>query len=462
MVRCETRADLPHSSAEDIIMTTHDTPRSGDSRRTFLAQSAALAGAAMLGAQASAGSMSAANILPTVKARKGSVPKADEAIRMGIIGTGGMGGGHLHSIISLAQQGKTNTQIVAVCDVCDLKSEGAKKAAEEKQGITVDAYRNYHDLLKRDDIHAVLIASPEHWHAQHIIDALESGKDVYTEKPMTLRLDQALAVRKAVLANSDRIFQVGTQAIMLPKYNKARDVIKSGLIGTPVWSQTSYCRNSTSGEWNYYGIDPNWKPGVNLDWDAWLGYLGPREWDPKVYARWRRYKDFSTGIIGDLLVHVMTPLIFALDSGWPTRVVATGSHVIDKDMENHDQVNLTVQYEDGHTMVIAGSTANEVGLETMIRGHKANIYLNSRHCEIRPERIFVDDIDSERIECEDIGNDQDQLRLNWLECIRTRQPAKSNIDLASKVLVAVDLATRSMWEGHAFTFDPDKMRASKA
>lgn len=443
-------------------MTTNPQKRPGDSRRTFLAQSAALASVAMIGSHAGAGSFSAANIIPTVKNAKGTTPKPDEPIRMGIIGTGGMGGGHLNSIISLAQQGKTNTHIVAVCDVCDLKADDARRVAEEKQGITVDSYRSYHDLLKRDDIHAVLIASPEHWHAQHIIDAMEAGKDVYSEKPMTLRLDQALAVRKAVLARPDRIFQVGTQAIMLPKYNKARDVVKSGLIGTPVWSQTSYCRNSTSGEWNYYGIDERWEPGKNLDWDAWLGDLGPREWDPKVYARWRRYKDFSTGIIGDLLVHVMTPLIFALDSGWPTRVVATGAHVIDKDMENHDQVNLNVQFEDGHTMLIAGSTANEVGLETMIRGHKANIYLNSRHVEVRPERIFVDDIDSERIECEDIGNDQDQLRLNWLESIRTREPAKSNIDLASKVMVAVDLATRSMWEGHAFSFDPDKMRASQA
>lgn len=444
-------------------MSTHDMPKSGGSRRSFLAQSAALAGVAMVGTQAGAKTIEAANILPTVKTRKGSTPKADEAIRMGIIGTGGMGGGHLHAFINMTNQGKCNAQIVAVCDVCDLKAEDARRVAEEKQdGVEVASYRSYHDLLKRDDIHAVLIASPEHWHAQHIIDALEAGKDVYTEKPMTLRLDQGLAVRKAIEKHSDRIFQVGTQAIMQPKYNKARDVVKSGLIGAPVWSQTSYCRNSTSGEWNYYGIDDRWEPGKNLDWNAWLGYLGPRKWDPKVYARWRRYKDFSTGIIGDLLVHVMTPLIFSLDSGWPTRVVATGAHVIDKDMENHDQVNLNVQFEDGHTMIIAGSTANEVGLETMIRGHKANIYLNSRHVEVRPERIFVDDIESERIECEDIGNDQDALRLNWLECIRSRQPAKSNIDLASKVMVAVDLATRSMWEGHAFSFDPEKMRATKA
>lgn len=443
-------------------MNGNDLTKPGGSRRTFLAQSAAIAGVAMLGAGNSApGHTANQKLFPTVKAGKGAVLKPGDPIRMAIIGTGGMGGGHLHSIIALAKDGKTNTQIVALCDVCDSKLADAKKAAEEKQGITVDTYRDYRELLKRDDIHAVLIASPEHWHAQHIIDALESGKDVYTEKPMTLRLDQAMEVRKAVESHPERIFQVGTQMIMLPKYNKAREVIKSGLIGDAVWSQTSYCRNSTTGEWNYYGIDPDWKPGVNLDWEAWCGHLGPREWDPKVYARWRRYKDFSTGIIGDLLVHVMTPLIFALDAGWPTRVVATGAHVVDHDMENHDQVNLTIQFENGHTMVVAGSTANEVGLETMIRGHKANIYLNSRHCLVRPERLFVDDIDEETIECPDIGNDQDQLRLNWLDCVRTREPAKSNIDLASKVLVAVDLATRSMWEGHAFKFDPSTLRASK-
>lgn len=440
------------------------TPGTDGSRRTFLAQSAALAGVAGVAMLGGAGHNTSTHqrLVASVKPMNVKPPKDGEPIRMAIIGTGGMGGGHLNSIISLADQGKTDTKIVAVSDVCDSKLEGAKKVAEDRQKIDVDAYRDYREILKRDDIHAVLIASPEHWHAQHIIDSLTAGKDVYTEKPMTLRLGEAMEVRKAVLAHPDRIFQVGTQMIMLPKYNKAREIIKTGLIGKPVWSQTSYCRNSTTGEWNYYGIDPDWKPGVNLDWDAWLGQLGPREWDPKIYARWRRYREFSTGIIGDLLVHVMTPLIFALDSGWPTRVVASGAHVIDHDMENHDQVNLTVQFEDGHTMVLAGSTANEVGLETMIRGHKANMYLNSRHCEIRPERIFVDDIDSERIECEDIGNDQDQLRLNWLECIRTREPAKSNIDLASKVLVAVDLATRSMWEGHAFTFDPKTMRASKA
>ncbi|MFI4873556.1 MAG: Gfo/Idh/MocA family protein [Phycisphaerales bacterium JB061] len=441
---------------------------SDQSRRQFLGNAAATAGGASLFAAGCAstgglrpGGRGAVKTVPTIEKLPPVAVKDNEPIRMAVIGTGGMGTGHCHAIMNLTEQGKTNTQIVAVCDVNQVRMADCQKACQDKQGIAVDAYVDYHDVLRRDDIHAVLIASTEHWHAQHAIDALNAGKDVYCEKPMTLDLDQALDLRKFVLDNPDRIFQVGTQMMMLPKYIEARKAIKAGAIGKPVWSQTSYCRNSKTGEWNYYGLDDRWVPGENVDWKAWLGYLGPREWDPKVYARWRRYKDFSTGIIGDLLVHVMTPLIMAVDAGWPVRVTASGHHVVDLEMENPDQVNLNVEFEDGHTMIVAGSTANEVGLETMIRGHEANMYLNSRHVDIRPERIFVDEVDQRRIECPDIGNDQDQLRLNFLECIRTRTPAVSNIDLASKVMVAVDLATRSMWDGRAYRFDPNSMRYSR-
>jgi predicted dehydrogenase len=262
-----------------------------------------------------------------------------------------------------------------------------------------------------------------------------------------------------VKANPDRIFQVGTQKMMLPKYIEARRLINEGRIGKPVFSQTSYCRNSPNGEWNYYGLDDKWKPGENVDWKAWQGHLykAGREWDPKVYARWRRYSEFSTGIIGDLLVHEITPMLMALEKqvGWPTRVVASGGHYIDKDMDNHDQVNLTIQYEGEHTMIVAGSTCNEVGLENLIRGNKGNIYLNSRHCVVRPTRPYVDEVDEETIECPNIGNDQEKLRLNFFECMRSREEAISNVDHATKVIVIVDLATRSMWEGSAFEYDPD-------
>jgi predicted dehydrogenase len=184
-------------------------------------------------------------------------------------------------------------------------------------------------------------------------------------------------------------------------------------------------------------------------------------WDPKVYYQWRRYRKTSTGIIGDLLVHVMTPMMLALDQGWPVRVCATAAHHSDKDMENPDNINIVAQFETGHQMMVAGSTCNEAGLETLIRGHKGNIYLGGRHCEMRPERTFAEELDPVKVECPDIGNDQDVHRLGWMHSIRTREQPESSIELGLKVMVIVDLATRSLWEGGSFRFDPKTMKASR-
>jgi predicted dehydrogenase len=253
------------------------------------------------------------------------------------------------------------------------------------------------------------------------------------------------------------IVQVGTQYMMRPKYTAARKLIEDGVIGKPTFSQTSYCRNSKDGEW-LYGMDPAWVPGEALDWERWCGPLGTQPWDPAVYARWRRYRKFSTGIIGDLLVHMTTPLIYTLGERWPVRVTAAGGHYIDLEMENHDQVNINVELEGGHTMAIIGSTCNEQGLEEMIRGHKANLYFGGKDVVIRPERVFSDELDEETIQCDSLS-EQDELRLDWMKCMRTREPNVSQVEMACKVMVMVDLATRSMWDGHAYGFDPGTLRA---
>ncbi len=448
------------SSIED----QHGPRHSSGSRRRFLKQAALVAGAGLAGVAAAGSGHAQRLTLPAGGRGPGPrPPKDDEVIRLGVIGVGGMGRGHCSGHVSAARRGDERVEVVAVSDVNDLHMEQALKTiADNGQTTPVETYRNYKDLLARDDIHGVVIASPEHWHAKMAIDAVVAGKDVYCEKPMTLTHEEAFSVRETVHNNPGVIFVVGTQKMMLPKYLEAKKLIEAGAIGKPVFSQTSYCRNSPDGEWNYYALDPRWQPGENLDWEAWLGDKGPREWDPKVYIRWRRYRDFSTGILGDLLVHEMTPMILALDSmGWPTRVMATGGHYIDKEMENHDQVNLTIQFEHEHTMIVAGSTCNEVGLENLIRGHEANIYLNSRHCDVRPTRPFVDMVDARRIECPDIGNDQDQMRLGWLRAIRTREQPDSTVDFATKVMVAVDLAAKSIWSGHAYTFDPTTLKATR-
>ena len=437
------------------------------SRRDFLKKSATAAGALTLGSACASpgpsdrGSWGDAVMAPIPKAATRAPLGPDDPIRMGFIGTGGMGTGHLRSTLRQIESGEANVQIVALADVCKPRlDEAVGWATEGQSGVKVDAYRYYTDLLARDDIHCVLIASPEHWHAKHAVDAIATGKDVYLEKPMTLRLPDAFWIQEVMASNPDMRLQVGTQYLTWEKTAVSRRLIADGTIGKPTCSQTSYCRNSVGGEW-LYSVDPQVQPGEMLDWEAWCGPLGPREWDTLVYHRWRRYRDYSTGIIGDLLVHKMTPLVYALDVGWPVRVTASGGHYIDKEMENHDQVNLTIEFEDEHTMMVVGSTCNELGIEDLIRGHKANLFLGARNLDLRPERAFSEEIDPQTITC-DNSQEQEKLRLDFFNSVRTREQNISTVDHATKVMVIVDLATRSMWEGPAFDFDPSTRQVTPA
>jgi predicted dehydrogenase len=386
---------------------------------------------------------------------------AFEPVRMAVIGTGGMGTEHCNAFMRFVEDGREDVRITALCDVCDARLENARSRVAEKQGESPLTTRDYREVLADPTLHGVLIATPEHWHAKIAEDAIMRGKAVYLEKPMTLRLKDALRLRKVVQSASWDMLEVGTQYTLIPSYIEAKRIIAEGTIGKPVSSQTSYCRNSKDGEWLYYEIDPEWRPGVNLDWQEWCGPLGRRDWDPEVYARWRRYRDYSTGIMGDLLVHRMAPLAMALDVGWPVRVTASGGHYVDKSMENHDQVNLTIEFEGEHTMIVAGSTSNEMGLETVIRGHKANLFVGGRDTVMRPERLYVEELEETTIEGPDYGNPQDLLRLDWLEVIRTRKAPASDVHLGTRIMVIVDLATRSLWEGGAFGYDPDRQRVRK-
>lgn len=437
---------------------------SGPSRRDFLSRSAKLAaGAGVLGAIAADDVFAAFDAelerSPLGQPLEPTALGSSQTARIGIIGTGGMGTEHARAFNRLAASGREDVQVVALCDVSQHKLEAAqRRCLQDRPEVAVALYTDYRAMLADRSLHGILIASPEHWHAKMAEDAIMSGKDVYIEKPMTLKLGEALRLLRLLRKYPYMQAVVGTQYVMHPSYHAARQLIADGTIGTPVSSQTSYCRNSKNGEWLYYAINREWQPGVNLDWREWCGPLGRHPWDPEVYARWRRYRTWSTGIIGDLLVHRITPLIQALDAGWPTRVVAVGGHLVDKAMENHDQVNLSIEFENGHVMYVAGSTANEVGMETMIRGHKANLYLGGRNLTMRPERIWADEIDELTVEGPNIRDTQQELRYHWLNTMRSREPVQSDVELGTKVMVAVDLATRSLWEGKAYSFDPNRLR----
>src|SRR5688572_16827729 len=188
------------------------------SRRSFLKTSALATGAAVFGAPARLRAVG-----------------ANDRIRIGVIGVGGMGAGHVGSLTKKAEA--ENVQVAAVCDVYQRRVNRAKEISKG------EGYLDYRRLLERKDIDAVLIATPDHWHAKLSIDAMHAGKHVYCEKPLTHTIEQAIAVRNAA-KQSDKVFQVGPNATASDSYWKAHTAINEGRIGKVTWAHASYNRNA--------------------------------------------------------------------------------------------------------------------------------------------------------------------------------------------------------------------------
>ena len=225
-----------------------------------------------------------------------SVPGANDLINIGVIGVGGRGTSLVEELVD-----RKDCKVVAVCAVYE-------KRVKRAMGICGGAgYRYYQELLDRPDIDAVFIATPDHWHAPVAIDTLKAGKDVYLEKPMTRTAEEAKRLWE-VWRKTDRVLQVGVQATSSDCWWKARQVIDSDMIGKPVWAQASCSRNSGDrGEWNW-DIDPEASPDAtgdaNVDWKTWLGNAPRRPWSPDRFFRFRKFWDYSGGIICDWGTHL--------------------------------------------------------------------------------------------------------------------------------------------------------------
>lgn len=371
---------------------------------------------------------------------------ANDRINWGIIGCGGQAGAHINNLMAQIQNKESNCAITAVCDVYQIRLEDAARRTGAKP------YRDYRELLASPDVDVVLVATPEHWHCRQVIDAFDAGKDVYCEKPLIRYWQEAIEVADAA-ARTKRILQVGAQWTSEPKWQQAHRLIDK--IGHPVWSQTSYCRNSVGGEWNY-PIDQRANPD-NLDWKAWLGPAPERPFDLERYFRWRKYWDYSSGIAGDLFCHRIYPLMIALGPEMPTRVVATGGIYVHHDREVPDTYHLLATFPSGHTMFVAGSTANEQGPTPMILGHEATMYLGSgSEIDIRPERPFAEDAERVVEKCEPCPDPMKAHHQNFMECVRTRKEPVCGPTVAIPGMLVVALSEVSYREQRAVVFDPEK------
>ncbi len=233
-------------------------------------------------------------------------------IQIALVGAGGMGQGDASLATSLP-----GVKLVAACDCY----KGRLTHMKEVYGADTFVTGDYREIVARPDVDAVIIATPDHWHTRISVDCLQSGKNVYCEKPMVHAIEEGRSIINAQ-AKSGKVFQVGSQYRSSLVYQKARELFQAKAIGELNSVEAWLDRNTAIGAWEY--SIPTDAGTETCDWNQFQGSAPKHAWDPNRFFRWRNFRDYGTGVAGDLFVHLLTGIHTVTDSMGPNRVYATG------------------------------------------------------------------------------------------------------------------------------------------
>lgn len=291
--------------------------------------------------QRTAGATTALAAAPSIFLQPEAIPSPFEPVapsdrvRFGMIGIGMQGSGLLTTSVQLP-----GVECVAACDLYD----GRHLLAREIVGKPIPVTRRYQELLDNKEIDCIVAAVPDHWHKQVVVDAVNAGKDIYCEKPMSHSAADGIAM-VAAAQKAGRIVQIGSQRVSSVICAKAKELIAKGTIGTLTLVEGSLGRNDPTGAWEY--PPPPDLSLSNFDWVTWQHDATNRPWDPetspKYFARWRCWKEYGTGLAGDLLVHLVSGMNFML--GWnapPKKAMSLGAILRFQDGRNMPDVHATL------------------------------------------------------------------------------------------------------------------------
>ncbi|MEX0936827.1 MAG: Gfo/Idh/MocA family oxidoreductase [Pirellulales bacterium] len=368
--------------------------------------------------------------------------QANDTLNVACLGTGGRCRWLMERLGRLP-----NVRLAAVCDIWDHHLEEGRKLADERAVAETDFRR----LLDRDDIDAVLIGTPDHWHVPMTVAACQAGKDVYVEKPLTHDLSEGPEVIEAQNRHQ-RIVQVGTQQRSMPHLAEAREIVLSGELGTIHKIHLTWNRNQDRGS-GRPNIDP-----ATVRWQQFLGNAPQQPFDPYRFRHWRWFWDFGGGIFTDLMVHWIDTAYWMLDMGNPASAASIGDHFRMAGLwETPDTVQTLLAYPDEKLQAYFEGTFvnhhNRAMLELM--GTKATLYCDRGRYEVLPERgqgvtarERIDGISGIRGAdfFEEVDGALHHL-TNWVECVRTRQRPTCPAEEGVRSAAAAHLANRSLREG---------------
>ena len=389
--------------------------------------------------QTAGAAIAAPYFVPAAALGQGRRSAPSERLTIGFIGVGNMGGGHLGYFLS-----HKDVQVVAIADVKAWQREAAHKRVQDQYGGEnasgtfkgCDLYNNFEDLLARDDIDAVLIAVPDHWHAMVAIAACRAGKDVYCEKPLALTIREAEAM-VAAARRYNTVFQTGSQQRSSDNFRFACELVRNGRIGK---LQTVNVGIGMPSNERYLPEEPI---PEGLDWDRWLG---PAPWKPYSAERcsgnysggWRFCRDYSGGMTTDWGAHHfdIAQWGMGMDGNGPVRIIPPG-------VEGSD----TLMYEYASGVVMRRGGANGI----LFTGTDGKIEVNRGYFRTWPNSIGQEPITPDELHLyESPGHQQD-----WLNCIRTRSRPICDVAIGASSVTVCHLGNIASWTGRAIRWNPE-------
>ncbi len=421
-------------------------------RRLFIQKTAGLA-AGIGAARSLAGQTAASN---------SRVPGANDRIRVALIGCGGMGSGDLRDFLRIK-----NTQCVALCDIDQAQSARALKNIAEPASGPVDLVtQDFRRVLDRKDIDAVIVGTPDHWHALPAIMACQAGKDVYVEKPLSVSIAEGRAM-VAAARKYDRVVQMGTQQRSASHYTAAIDYVKSGQLGkirlVRAWAYLDW-KGETP-------VLPDSDPPESVDYDMWLGPAVKRPFNKnRFHFTFRWYWDYSGGLMTDWGAHMIDIANWGMGIKAPSSAVSVGGKFgyPNDAMQTPDTQQVIWEFPDfsmvwEHALGVGrGPEAREHGVA--FHGNNGVLVIDRAGWEVYPETDKIDrpvrQFKMAGLPRQDAGN-QDYHLLhvqNFVDCMRSRQRPRSDVEIGHNSMIACHLGNIAYRLGRHVKWDVENER----
>ncbi len=356
---------------------------------------------------------------------------ANDRVRLGVVGCGGRGTSDMRTFM-----GNPEVEVVAVCDVYEPHRLRAQKIA----GSQAQTYLDYHQVLDRQDVDAVLIATPDHWHKQVLLDTVHAGKDAYCEKPIMHSIPEGVEEVAAVKA-SGRVVQTGTQQRSWPHWILGKQLVDDGILGDVTFVHTYWYQD--------YLANAGWtvKHPINtaqLYWKMWLGDAPDQPFTEEKYNHWRFFWDFGGGILTDLLTHWIDVIQWYMNQPAPMTATTTGDLYLMK-WQCPDTITAAYEYPGNFMVTYTGALNNGIddgGIE--FRGTKATLKIDRAHLAVYPQDVPNQPgkfYPKPEIYVRSEGDGTIDHVRNFLDCMKSRKSPNANIEVGFE-------AARASWIGN--------------